>query len=160
MRRWRRRRQLRENHVRARAKQEEAINSAQLVPEEGDVRIRETTAMQLAEYVNTKRITCAQAVSIAARASRTVEGYTNVFPEPCFDDAIQTARSIQYGIKCGKVLLLAGVPISTKDSIELNICSSTCGLAARTLICSDTDSILVTILKQAGAIPVVRSATP
>ncbi len=161
VRQWRRRKELNHNCVLARAKREAALKNVEVpeVPPEC-AGIEEMSAIELAKEVTSKRITALQAVSVAVLASQRAADTTNAVTEPCFDDALSTANSIDYAIKRGESFPLAGVPISVKDSIDMKGYTSTCGLAARALLRSDTDSVLVAILKKAGAVPVVRSTTP
>ncbi len=55
---------------------------------------------------------------------------------------------------------LFGVPISVKDQIDYKGQDSTCGLAVRCFKPAKKDSLLVTLLKQQGAIPFVRGNVP
>ena len=54
---------------------------------------------------------------------------------------------------------LHGVPISVKDCIDVRGCDSTCGTAARTFRPAEEDALIVAVLRDAGAIPIVRGST-
>ena len=160
---WRRRRELNRHIAVARTKRDAQLKNAQL-PEISKTCYRklvEMSGIELAKEITSQRVSAIEAVNIAASISRKVAYATNAVTETCFEEAIEAAHSVDYGIKNNSAPLpLAGVPISVKDSVNMKGYLSTCGLAARALIRSEMDSILVTILKNAGAIPIVRSATP
>ena len=56
--------------------------------------------------------------------------------------------------------LLEGVPISVKDSITQRGYSATCGTEVRCGIVHEQDSLLVTLVRDQGAIPFVRTNVP
>ena len=55
---------------------------------------------------------------------------------------------------------LLGVPVSIKDQVNVAGCDSTCGSASKVYKPAKEDSYLVSSLREAGAIVVVRGSTP
>ena len=55
---------------------------------------------------------------------------------------------------------LLGVPVSIKDNMDIKGMDSTCGLACRALKPARSDGVLVTMLKEAGAIPLCKTNVP
>lgn len=124
-------------------------------------RISTLTATVLATAIRNGSIRAVDAVATAARRSRAIGRMTDCCAEENYVAAISAARDVDIAVTAGRALPpLAGVPISVKDTIDQSGFSSTCGLAARTLQPCTQDSVLLSILRDAGAIPVVRSAAP
>eukprot|EP00171_Calliarthron_tuberculosum_P017184 IDg17184t1 len=112
------------------------------------------TATKLAAAIRDGYVRSIDAVAVAARRSRAVGRATNCCAEVNYTEALATARKVDIARAAGEMLpLLAGVPISVKDTVDQAGFSSTCGLAVRTLLPCKNDSILLSVLREAGAIP-------
>jgi hypothetical protein len=126
--------------------------------------------------------------AVLALASRALEGVDrNLIAEEFYDEAVEQAmvidRSRAAGTCTNRLLegthththtqthslshthtythaIHTGVPISIKDQIHMKGADSTCGLAARTYQPSEEDGLLVELLRDAGAIPFVRTNVP
>eukprot|EP00755_Sulcionema_specki_P004984 Sspe_Gene.31503::Locus_15535_Transcript_2_4_Confidence_0.286_Length_1872::g.31503::m.31503/K15528/FAAH; fatty acid amide hydrolase len=81
--------------------------------------------------------------------------------EELFADAIAEASQCDRERKAGKLRgPLHGLPISVKDQYHQRDTMSTCGMMARTFEKSSEDGELVAMLREAGAIPFVRTNVP
>ena len=79
-----------------------------------------------------------------------------------FEEALEAARASdsERNKRGFKPRPLEGLPVSIKDCIQQKGTEATCGLAARVGQISDEDGLQVQLLREAGAIPFVRSNTP
>jgi Asp-tRNA(Asn)/Glu-tRNA(Gln) amidotransferase A subunit family amidase len=91
----------------------------------------------------------------------------NAVTEELYDEALATARALDIsGILLAKeedpLKPLLGLPVSIKDSVDQEGCFSSCGLArlVHPEKRSKKDSVVVSLLRDAGAIPFVRTNTP
>lgn len=83
----------------------------------------------------------------------------NVATEIMFDEAIQTAREHDRYITSTGLLKgpLHGLPISVKDVFDVAGYASTAGLVSRLDDIAEKDRLLVAALKEAGAIPFIKT---
>ncbi|GJJ10269.1 hypothetical protein Clacol_004495 [Clathrus columnatus] len=81
---------------------------------------------------------------------------TNCLTEIMFTDAEQWARTVNKSTSAP----LAGVPISLKDMLHVEGYDSCYGYSSYVGKPAQTDSALVKLLKDAGAIPFVKTTTP
>lgn len=86
-----------------------------------------------------------------------VQDKVNAVTQELYDEAHTQAKTLQGTGHRG--LLLYGVPISVKDCIAIKGTLSTGGLACRLKSPSVEDSLIVQVIKHAGAIPLVRGNT-
>eukprot|EP00041_Stephanoeca_diplocostata_P024889 m.641157 g.641157 ORF g.641157 m.641157 type:complete len:630 (-) comp22626_c0_seq13:1303-3192(-) len=93
----------------------------------------------------------------AAGAGRTLGSNA----EELFSEAMEIAKSLdQEPVVQRQSKPLFGVGVSIKDCINVRGCDSTCGLAAKTFQPAQEDSVIVEMLRDAGAIPFVRGNIP
>ena len=102
-----------------------------------------------------------------AHCARTRDGNAalNCVTEQFFDEAMEAAKEADERWDAARsrgenVPLLLGIPFSVKDQFHQRGADSTCGLAAKCEQPQATDGLLVELLRDAGAIPFVRSNVP
>ena len=88
----------------------------------------------------------------------------NAVVDVCFEEALQAAQAADAAIAAGtsdpSIRHLEGVPVSVKDSIVQSGYYCGNGMASRCVTREREDSPLVTLLRDAGAIPVYRTNVP
>ena len=123
--------------------------------------LAELTATELLTLIASKRVSSeyvvrayvARAIAIGeALGTNAEEQFTEAVAEAALCDA-ELARGKRRGP-------LHGLPISVKDQFDMAGCDSTCGLSARCYRPAARDSLLVSLCRQAGAIPFVRTNVP
>jgi len=80
-------------------------------------------------------------------------GGTNAITEEFFDQAHQRAIALQKKKKPDPLPLLYGIPISIKECLSIEGTYSTGGMACRLKQRDEHDSLIVQVLKKAGALP-------
>lgn len=85
----------------------------------------------------------------------------NCCTEHCLKSALEEAREADRRLDAGEgVGELTGIPISVKDCFDQRGCLATCGTAVRSAARCVEDGPLVAALRDAGAIPLVRTNVP
>lgn len=160
---WRWQYELSERALSARSKRDTSANNVEVptICEKLAVYIRSLSAIEISKEIKEGKIRAIDAVIACIRHSRAVGRVTNCCAEDNYVAAMKAAHAVDDARAKGEWLPpLAGVPISVKDTIDQEGFSSTCGLAVRTMRPRKKDSVLLSILRNAGAIPVIRSAVP
>ena len=122
--------------------------------------IRRCTAQSLLSGFKSGAFTCAEAMSVFIGACQGQGLLLNAMADVNFEEAMTAAVEADQRYKNNTARPLEGVPFSVKDMINLKNTDSTCGLAAKCFKPKDTDAVLVTALRQLGAIPVVKGNLP
>jgi fatty acid amide hydrolase len=78
---------------------------------------------------------------------------TNAITEEFYDEAFQAAESLQKAGTPNEIPPLYGVPISVKECLAMKGSYSTGGMACRLKSRDEKDSLMVQILRSAGALP-------
>ncbi|KAI8940514.1 hypothetical protein NX059_004191 [Plenodomus lindquistii] len=107
-------------------------------------------------------VTASQLLHAYIRRAIHAHKRTNCFTEILFDDAIEQARELdEFHAKSGRVIgPLHGVPMTLKDQFDVKGYDSTLGYVGRAFKPAARDCVIVTILKQMGAIIVAKSNLP
>ncbi|KAF8306763.1 amidase [Clavulina sp. PMI_390] len=118
----------------------------------------ETILKKLAEGVWTSEDVT---VAFCKRAS-IAQQLTNCLTEICFDDAIARAKELDAMFKdTGKLAgPLHGLPVSIKDNFKIKGLDSTLGFICWANKPLDEDSVLITILREAGAVLYCKTNVP
>jgi fatty acid amide hydrolase len=119
------------------------------------------SAKEVRDRILSRKLDPAQHVVALAKRCRKYgrdESRSNAITEELYDDAYDIAKNLQPSNKDNSPLY--GVPISVKDSIGIRGCLSTGGLACRLKERAQRDSLIVQVLKSAGAIPLCRGNVP
>ncbi|CAM9784275.1 unnamed protein product, partial [Discosporangium mesarthrocarpum] len=99
-------------------------------------------------------------------------GVTNSVTEEFFDEALDAAAELDRGRRGSQSLVtvqggeytkrvLEGLPVSIKDCLHMKGALSTCGMACKAALGPHgEDGLIVQIIREAGAIPIVRSNVP
>ena len=116
------------------------------------------TARQLRDMIARGSLTCSDVVSTYAYRASTLGAELNLNAEECFQEAADAARGV--GADAGTEALLRGVPVSIKDQYFQQGYDATCGAACKAFRPAEQDGLLVELLRDAGAIPFVRSNVP
>ena len=141
----------------------------------GDEEILKLTAGEISDAIKEGDLDAAEAVraccSRAAMAARQLSCVAEVLFFEAYEEAqqldaklekLRSSRSKRSKSELADLMSmpLLGVPVSIKDQVNVKGCDSTCGSAARVFKPSTEDSYLVSSLREAGAIVVVRGSTP
>lgn len=127
-----------------------------------DYEIIETDPIQLLEDLASKKYTAVQVAAAylrcAALAQRTLNCVTEFLPEMALEMAQKCDKYLE---ETGKTLgPLHGLPISLKDMICLKGFSQSFSACALTTYITDYESLIVTILRDAGAVYYQRTTQP
>lgn len=120
-------------------------------------------ATELAAAIKQKSISAVEAFLTYAIRSATIGKDMCYIADVDFENALHQAEIIDNQIKNNKTTnlpLLAGVPISIKDQINVKGVKCTVGYTSRANVIPDKDSELVNVLRKHGAIPFVVSNVP
>lgn len=93
------------------------------------------------------------------RAMRAGEAFECTADEP-FEEALKAAALSTQRYQAGTARPLEGLPYSVKDCINQRGLDATAGLAVRCFKPCDEDAVVVSILRQDGGIPFVRTNIP
>ncbi len=121
-------------------------------------------AGELAAGVRSGALSASELTRLFSRQSVRAQSAFNCVTEVLFTDALAQAKRIdssdaKQSAESGD-RLLQGVPISIKDSVSVAGFDNTLGLANSIDIPAPEDAVLLTALKAAGAIPIVKSNVP
>jgi hypothetical protein len=123
-------------------------------------RIYQSTAVQLLDSLRRKEFTYTQVVLVLSLRALKIGQEINCTTEEFFDQAIEQAEKLDENKKNQDEVLLQGIPISIKDQIDQQGADSSMGISMRNFQPASTDSILIQLLKEQGALPgFVRTAT-
>ncbi|EFQ35744.1 amidase [Colletotrichum graminicola] len=119
-------------------------------------------AQDLVKLLEAREITSEAVVIAHIAKAKDAHRRTNCLTEICFDEALEQARELdafqqEHGRLKGP---LHGVPVSLKDQFNLEGLDSTLGYVGRAFHPADSDCILVTVLKQLGAIILAKTNLP
>ena len=123
--------------------------------------ITQLSAVEILSRLESGELSSVDVVTAMCRAALAAGRALDCNAEEAFKDAIAMARERDRERKEGKVRgFLHGLPISIKDTVNMKGFDSTCGCAARVFKPASSDSLLVQLLKDQGAIPFVRTNVP
>ena len=99
-------------------------------------------------------------MAVYCTAAAAADAVLRTNTEEFFPEALEAAGA--WTRQCGAATprLLDGVPVSIKDQFVQRGADSTCGLAAHVFDPAEADGVLVELLRDAGAIPFVRTNVP
>jgi Asp-tRNA(Asn)/Glu-tRNA(Gln) amidotransferase A subunit family amidase len=125
-------------------------------------KIKSMTATELRESIQSGKLQVSDVVRVFCERAAAAGDKFNLITEEFYFDALKQAIEMDsLGAKAPtKNGLLFGVPISVKDQIHQQSSCSSCGIRARALRTSQADGILVELLRDQGAIPLMRGNTP
>jgi fatty acid amide hydrolase len=138
-----------------------AAEWAAAVPADLQIRILDATVTQLLAMLESRVVTSVQLVSVFAARSYSIGFSLRAVTEECYDQAFAAAAESDARRSRGEpARLLEGIPVSIKEHIAMAGYYATCGMAAFCARPASQDALVVTLLKDAGAIPLVRSNVP
>ena len=112
-------------------------------------------------------VSCVEVVLLYSLRSMAIGALTNAVTEEFYTEALEEAERVDARIAKRKAGeddsepgLLEGVPISVKDAFDQRGADSSCGFAARCFRPLTEDGLIVALLRDAGAIPFVRTNVP
>lgn len=106
-------------------------------------------AYEIVHNIKSGKYTSEEVLYTYIERAQTLGRKYNLSAEEPFQDALSRLQSLPSG-------LLSGVPISIKDEIFQENCSSSGGLVWLALSPDEMDSILVKLLRSSGAVPFIR----
>eukprot|EP00301_Raphidiophrys_heterophryoidea_P027271 c9579_g1_i1.p1 GENE.c9579_g1_i1~~c9579_g1_i1.p1 ORF type:complete len:594 (+),score=149.23 c9579_g1_i1:89-1870(+) len=122
------------------------------------------SALELRELMASKKVTCEGVVKLFAFRAFVHGRDTNAVTEEMYSEAVARAKEVDQlpedAWQDREKFPLLGVPVSIKEHFEVANTLSTCGLAARCFAPDTNDGLLVTLLREAGAIPFVKTNVP
>ncbi|KAL4747674.1 hypothetical protein BDW72DRAFT_206312 [Aspergillus terricola var. indicus] len=116
----------------------------------------------LVEQLQKGRFTAEQVTSAYFRRATVAHQLTNCITEVIFNDALAQARELDRVFKATGKLIgpLHGVPVTVKDQFNVKGYDSTIGYVGRSFSPASEDAVLVQMLKNMGAIILVKSNLP
>lgn len=129
------------------------------VPEATKVKILSLTAARLVEEMKVGRLKCIEVMATYIERAASFGREMNLTGEELFEEALAAAAAADHQRETEPETMgaLFGLPISTKDHIIQRGCSASGGVIRNAYKVYDTDSDLVAMLRNEGAIPFVRS---
>lgn len=126
------------------------------------------TATELHRHMHTiGDVSCTEVVLLYCLRSMAIGAITNAVTEEFATEALQQAAVVDARIAARKrgedqsaPGSMEGVPISVKDAFDQRGADSTCGFAVRCFKPLESDGLIVSLLRDAGAIPFVRTNVP
>lgn len=117
------------------------------------------TAGEIAERVHAGALSAADVTAVYCGAAAAADAELRCNTEEFYEEALKTAAAWTRA-PGGAPRLLDGVPISVKDQFSQRGADATCGLAAHVFAPEAEDGLLVELLRDAGAVPFVRTNVP
>ncbi|MBM3598799.1 MAG: amidase [Alphaproteobacteria bacterium] len=118
-------------------------------------------AVEVAAAIRTKKISAREATMAALRRMETANPRINAVTVPLADQALAAADMADRMQAKGEALgLLHGIPVTIKENVDQEGCSTPNGVVAYEKIVAETDSPPVANWRKAGAIIIGRTNTP
>lgn len=124
------------------------------------------SASEIASSIKDGSLKSEEVVSLYCSCALQTDQHTRAVTEEVYREAVLTAQQIDNALQkpsdsnSTSRKLLLGVPISVKDQFDQLGTDSTMGMACRVFQLRATDGLLVELLRDAGAIPFVRTNVP
>ncbi|SPO19623.1 probable AMD2 - amidase [Ustilago trichophora] len=127
-----------------------------------DLKITDAPVEEILSKLQTRTWTSEAVTTAFCKRAAIAHQLTNCLTEIFFDEAIAAAKQYdqQYESSGKHTGPLAGLPISLKDNFNLTGKDSNLGFVAWINSPSDHDSMLVTLLREQGAVLYCKTATP
>ncbi|EEA23557.1 hypothetical protein TMatcc_002434 [Talaromyces marneffei ATCC 18224] len=124
-----------------------------------EIQITETNTPDLLRSIHNGTWTAEETVTAFCKRAALAQQALNCATDIFFDEAIRNAREHdKYFQSTGKVIgPLHGLPVSIKDPFDVAGHYTTCGLVSRMDKVATEDTLLVSILREAGAIPFIKT---
>lgn len=129
---------------------------------ERELQLTEATASEVVAMIASGEWTATEVTTAVCKRTAVAQQLINCVTEICFEEGIARAKELdEYLKREGKTVgPLHGLPISLKDQFNLKGLDSTIGYCSYANKPAETDSTLVTLLAEAGAIFYVKSNVP
>ena len=139
---------------------EYALNSGYYTSEERA--IIETEAEDILKNIASKKWTSHEVTKAFCKASAYAQELTNCVTEVLYPEAFERAKYLdEYLAKNGKTIgPLHGLPISLKDSFIVPPHPASIGMAAYANLSTDKETLIVTVLRDLGAVFYVKTNIP
>ena len=136
--------------------------SVEAVEEVKTQRILSLHAYELAQAIKNKEFTCVEVMKVYVKRAQSIGREYNLNADEMFEEALQAAAQADLKLasspdQCGP---LHGIPMSIKDHIAVAGTDATTGCAQHCFNPDTEDANIVMSLKNAGAIPFVKSNVP
>jgi len=119
------------------------------------------SATEIAACVRGRELSASEVADAFLRRIESVNGRLNAVVVPLFEQARAAAAAIDETIAAGApVGPLAGVPITVKESFDVSGTPTTAGLTARKDRIATADALMVSRLRQAGAVLLGKTNVP
>ncbi|KAH7015942.1 amidase [Ilyonectria destructans] len=129
---------------------------------ERELQLTEATASEVVAMIASREWTATEVTTAVCKRTAVAQQLMNCVTEICFKEGIARATELdEYLKREGKTVgPLHGLPISLKDQFNLKGLDSTIGYCSYANKPAETNSTLVTLLAEAGAIFYVKSNVP
>ncbi|RSL79804.1 hypothetical protein CEP51_007076 [Fusarium floridanum] len=129
---------------------------------ERELQLTEATASEVVAMIASREWTATEVTTAVCKRTAVALQLINCVTEICFEEGIARAKELdEYLKREGKTVgPLHGLPISLKDQFNLKGLDSTIGYCSYANKPAETNSTLVTLLAEAGAIFYVKSNVP
>jgi amidase len=126
-----------------------------------EVEITNTSTLEIIKHLQSGQWTSEETVTAFCKRAALAQQALNCATDLLFDEAIKTAKEYDSFLKStGKTKgPLHGLPISIKDAFDVAGHITSCGLVSRLDNVAKNDTLIVSILREAGAIPFVKTNT-
>ncbi|MGA2272378.1 MAG: amidase [Bryobacteraceae bacterium] len=119
------------------------------------------SATEIAAGVRGRELSASEVTDAFLRRIEAVNGHLNAVVVPLFESARAAAAAIDETVAAGApVGPLAGVPITVKESFDVRGTPTTAGLTARKDHIATADALMVSRLRQAGAVLLGKTNVP
>ncbi|KAJ7052235.1 amidase [Mycena amicta] len=131
------------------------------IPEQHHIFL-EASAAEIVARIGSKEWTATEVVTAYIARAAEAHAATNCGTEILFEDALREARALDAEFATTQKLrgLLHGVPISLKDQFDVVGSDSSMGYSKLLQKPASTDSDVTTLLRAAGAIPIIKTNVP
>ncbi|KAH7904118.1 amidase signature domain-containing protein [Hygrophoropsis aurantiaca] len=145
-----------------RATRDKLLSSATQYVAQDHLPFIEATAEQIVNRISVGEWTASQVLEAYLARARLAQAETNCITEVLFDDAKKQAQALDQHFAATQQLRgpLHGVPVSFKDQFEISGYDATIGFTHWANKPCDKDAFLVTQLRAAGAIIIVKTNVP
>lgn len=120
----------------------------------------EFNATQLTHLVSTKQASCLEIIEAFFSRISEVNGSLNAITVLLEESARKAAITADRSVAAGKLAPLTGVPISIKENQDVAGSATTLGLIPLKNAIAAADSVHISELRSAGAIPIARTNMP
>ncbi|KIV86589.1 hypothetical protein PV11_02189 [Exophiala sideris] len=130
-----------------------------LTPRDLEITNTNEDATDLVEHIHSGRISCLETVLAFCKRAAIAHQLTNCLSEIIFDSALSRARELDQ-VPASQRKPLHGLPVTVKDSFFIKGYDSSIGIAALCDRPAQTNSMIVQVLEDLGAVIIAKTTVP